>query len=532
MLNSCRVEEVRPYQLPSPKHSTPPSASPPQTSLKRKADAITSQDAQPPPPKRLALTYGNLKGFQETPWSLPRALNEWGFVLKPKIAEQEMSRPLVPSSSQSPSQQFTDETPAGPLQKDPERYGQELDKDYGIRYYDYRNNSPKLPANLEVIRAALEVERNDTPTLEAFRRYCESVEERLVESDLGERCREFLGIFNDDGDHGNHKIPWTNFGTLLPPGQKSLTPDMSCGLKSNSTDISSWILAKIPGFVRGRSLISVNGIIEYKNSHKGSIFLARLQNRAAAGLAVHDWHRFSAIDPDHAPKIQHAYVGSICYDGNAIEASVHWIEPAPVRSGRQFNVHSHRIATGHPFAATYEEFQAVQKKFRNFVDWLKGIRTERLERIKAISEAGPGPNSGPDPGPGSGPNPGPGLGPVRRPTQTHQAVDDGDDGGNDEEEEETGNTQPMSHFSLDGANDDQRMMQGSAGSMPPPPPLLQSDGPPQGGGGGQRRRSRQAASSSTVASSQQSQNQGSGRAVAAGEEEVEEEEQPAAKRRA
>ena len=137
---------------------------------------------------------------------------------------------------------------------------------------------------------------------------------------------------------------------------------------------------------------------------------------------------------------------------------MHWLEPAPSRSGREYNVHSHQIATGHPFAATYEEFRAVQKTFRNFVDWLKNIRSERLERIKAISEAGLIRGV---------PNP---------PNQLYQAGDDyGGDG------KTTGNTQQMSNFSFDGAND--RSMEGTS-SMPPP------SNPPSEGPQGRRRRSR------------------------------------------
>lgn len=255
--------EVRSYQLPSPKHSSPPSAGPRQSSLKRKADAIScsEQGAQPPPLKRLALTYCNLKGFQESSRWLPTTLDEvscqlslshcqditerlcaqWSFVLTPKISRQEMSRPPVAavSSSQSQSQGFTDEIPAGPLQKDPERYALELDKDYGILFYDYLNINPKVPTNLEDIRKALTIERDDTPTVETFRRYCQAANKRHHENVIGEHCQAFLGISNDDGAHGNDKVPCSNFGNLLPPGQKSLTPDLSCGLSTESSDIPS-----------------------------------------------------------------------------------------------------------------------------------------------------------------------------------------------------------------------------------------------------------------------------------------------------
>lgn len=77
---------------------------------------------------------------------------------------------------------------------------------------------------------------------------------------------------------------------------------------------------------------------------------------------------------------------------------------------RKYDVHCQRIATGCPYATSLEQFQRDRATFRNFVDWLKQLRTERLERLRR-TEAGD--EEQPDPGeedanqPDTEPTPGP-----------------------------------------------------------------------------------------------------------------------------
>lgn len=84
-----------------------------------------------------------------------------------------------------------------------------------------------------------------------------------------------------------------------------------------------------------------------------------------------------------------AFVGSIAFDGNCIEASVHWLGKSMAPARRRFEVLSMRVATGNPFAADLEEYQQTWKKFANFLDWLAAVRTKRLDRIKALPSSEP-----------------------------------------------------------------------------------------------------------------------------------------------
>lgn len=81
-----------------------------------------------------------------------------------------------------------------------------------------------------------------------------------------------------------------------------------------------------------------------------------------------------------------AFVGSISFDGTAMEASVHWLDNSVTDVDRQYDVFSFRVATGHPFAVDLAEFQDCYRKFANFIDWLLAVRVERLKKIWAMPE--------------------------------------------------------------------------------------------------------------------------------------------------
>ena len=99
---------------------------------------------------------------------------------------------------------------------------------------------------------------------------------------------------------------------------------------------------------------------------------------------------------DHAV-IGKAFVGSICFDGNAIEASVHWLDHSITSNERKYDVFSLRVATGHPFATTLSEYQATYKRFANLFDWLLDARSARLKQILAQTESEPRAIARPEP---------------------------------------------------------------------------------------------------------------------------------------
>lgn len=86
--------------------------------------------------------------------------------------------------------------------------------------------------------------------------------------------------------------------------------------------------------------------------------------------------------------IGEACVGSICFNGDILEASVHWLVKL-TDDDRPYNIHSLRVATGFAFAATLAEHQATYKKFANFLDWMLGVRQDRLELIGKLPKREP-----------------------------------------------------------------------------------------------------------------------------------------------
>ena len=109
----------------------------------------------------------------------------------------------------------------------------------------------------------------------------------------------------------------------------------------------------------------------------------------AAALATLHWHRFSERVLDKPIQTGYASVASFCFDGNVIEAAVYWLEPSLQPKKRVYDVHSMRIAAGHAFATSLDEFVAVRRKFRNVFDWLQKAREDRYKAILELPEDAP-----------------------------------------------------------------------------------------------------------------------------------------------
>ncbi|KAL9043943.1 MAG: hypothetical protein Q9214_002888, partial [Letrouitia sp. 1 TL-2023] len=85
--------------------------------------------------------------------------------------------------------------------------------------------------------------------------------------------------------------------------------------------------------------------------------------------------------------IGRASIGSLCFDGNTLEASVHWLDESNSSVTRKYDMFSLRVGTGHVFAVNLAEFQATYKKFANFLDWLFHVRDKRLQQIMTLPES-------------------------------------------------------------------------------------------------------------------------------------------------
>lgn len=97
--------------------------------------------------------------------------------------------------------------------------------------------------------------------------------------------------------------------------------------------------------------------------------------------------------------IGRASVGSLCFDGNTLEASVHWLDESSTSTERKYDMFSLRIGTGYAFAVDLAEFRATYKKFANFLDWLFEIRDERLRHIMNLPDSDPSTVAKPMPAP-------------------------------------------------------------------------------------------------------------------------------------
>ncbi|KAI9818014.1 MAG: hypothetical protein M1826_001447 [Phylliscum demangeonii] len=275
----------------------------------------------------------------------------------------------------------------GSLHTRPLQYSLDLETLYGIHDYDYDELVVKAPSNLPEIQRALAADRDDAPTMKEYLSFCRETSSERREDFVPTLLRRFLDIPDRySPPHIYGKVPWSNFVGHLPPQQRAFTPDITCGLSPMSKALPAWFAARTPGYVQQGEIVCANGVLECKSGHGGSMVTARIQNRAIAALAAQAWHQLARdVLDDDSDALWHASVGSICFDGNTIEASVHWLEPATsAEEDREFDVYSYRLAAGPAFAVSLEQFQATQKIFRNLMAWLTRRREECLERIKRI----------------------------------------------------------------------------------------------------------------------------------------------------
>ena len=119
--------------------------------------------------------------------------------------------------------------------------------------------------------------------------------------------------------------------------------------------------------------------------------LQRIQNRAAAYLAARDWLRFDTeILRNTASSLDTSSIGSLIYDGNTIEASVHWLalQDDPL-SPNELELRSCRVLSGLLTPITLPEFQATFSKVMNFLDWMRDVREARFKQIKSLPRIRP-----------------------------------------------------------------------------------------------------------------------------------------------
>ncbi|KAI9833876.1 MAG: hypothetical protein M1826_006399 [Phylliscum demangeonii] len=432
-----------------------------------------------PPVRKAALTKANLQRIRREARQaqLPEALSEWRDIIEspptpPSEYLVEMANnPSAPKPLRSKKSKGTlKSTTEGGLIGNPFGYAEDMAENYGVLSYNYRPapgppirlqpNSfigNHFPANLSEIQEALKRDRTDLPSADAFREFCIEASEKMLAPDEGEMDALFALFLNfkrwNGAYYGHGRRALFVPPGKLPPPQSLVKPDVCHGIVSRLLGKRTWISKHLQGYVRNRSLICLNGLVEYKTS-EGSIAQARIQNQAAALILCNAWledeqtltaiaavsagtkskdgypgglgiNRVSdevspgdhlgasasirraaddsgAADtiaaPGDAPNqpssieeavIGTAFVGSICFDGNSIEASVHWLDQSITSVKRPYDLFSLRVATGHPFAVNLAEYQATYQKFANFLDWLSHQRDGRLRRIMLQPEAEP-----------------------------------------------------------------------------------------------------------------------------------------------
>ena len=90
--------------------------------------------------------------------------------------------------------------------------------------------------------------------------------------------------------------------------------------------------------------------------------------------------------------LDNAHIGSICFDGQMMEASVHWLALRPEEDAyavNQVDVLSCRVATGIVAGATVAEIQETHRKFANFLDWIYEEAEARHQTLKRLPKIAP-----------------------------------------------------------------------------------------------------------------------------------------------
>ena len=127
----------------------------------------------------------------------------------------------------------------------------------------------RFPNNYLEIRKALEKDRVDLPSMDAFVKFCQNATEIALAPDEGEMAALF-NLFIDpqawngfEHRHGRHTLVVPP--GLLPPPQKLVKPDMAMGIVPAKLRKRHWIAKHLPGYIRNRLLICANGLVEYKS---------------------------------------------------------------------------------------------------------------------------------------------------------------------------------------------------------------------------------------------------------------------------
>ncbi|KAI9812668.1 MAG: hypothetical protein M1826_002790 [Phylliscum demangeonii] len=325
-----------------------------------------------PPVRKAPLTKANLQRTREARQAqLPEALSE--IIERPPTPPSEYLAEMakIPKRSKSlrskKSKGTLKTTTEGGLTANPFGYAEEMAENYGVLQYNYRPPpGPTIllqptsligndfPANLSEIQAALERDRDDLPSASAFRMYCIEASEKMSTPDESEMSALFARFMDPqmwDGTHyGNGRRTLMLLPGMLPPPQSLITPDLCIGI--------------VPPLL-GRPYTA------------GTPRDAPNQPTSSSSASV------------KKGVIGTAFVGSICFDGSSIEASVHWLDESITSVKRPYDLFSLRVATGHPFAVNLAEYRATYKKFANFLDWLSHQRDGRLRRIMQQPEAEP-----------------------------------------------------------------------------------------------------------------------------------------------
>lgn len=130
--------------------------------------------------------------------------------------------------------------------------------------------------NIVDIDNGLITDRHDNPDMLAFVKYCTMANSRHQEDTTRELARMFLGLETRQGPHRCESQKWPKVDGLIPQPQSSLNPDFTLGLDGDGSDILRrlWLTELLPGFVSENTILCVNGIIECKSVHNGSLFKA------------------------------------------------------------------------------------------------------------------------------------------------------------------------------------------------------------------------------------------------------------------
>ncbi|ERF70018.1 hypothetical protein EPUS_03570 [Endocarpon pusillum Z07020] len=299
--------------------------------------------------------------------------------------------------------------PSGPLRTNPFGYTVEMHESFGVVPYLYDENGSDdpdtvedldlvatyTPSNLKEIQTALQKDRDDLPGKSHFRTVASMIAENALNPKEPKTTHLFNTFLNPTSRKGRYgkvgKETWIIPEGMLPSLQRRLEPDLSIGIAHEKLGMRVWSAKHLPGHIKNRQMICVNGVVEYK-TEEGSIARARVQNLAAATLACDAWladENFLTNGKGAECVVGKAFVGSICFDGNVIEASVHWLAPSVTSSTRKYDTFSMRVATGHPFSLYLSEFRACYQKFANFLDWIRDVQQVRLQDILKLPPSEP-----------------------------------------------------------------------------------------------------------------------------------------------